>query len=167
MAIKKEHRGFALLVAVIFMSVMLSFGLTLSSLGYKQELLSSSVAQSRVAFYAADSALECLLYMDQQLGTFAYPSSDPGAPPAMTCDGVAAVVSPPSTEVWALDKWVINARFSLDGGTHCADVMVSKPNPADAPLPLTQLYAQGYDVSCASVGNSGVRFSSRGLTAHY
>ncbi len=164
MAIKREHHGFALLIAIIFMSVMLSFGLTLSSLGYKQELLSSSVAQSRVAFYAADSALECVLYMDQQLGTFAYPTPDPGAPPSMPSCGDGAVISP--TETWYMTKWVVGGRYSLDSGTHCADFVVSKPDPTIAGA-VTYLYAQGYDVPCASVGANNVQFASRGLTAHY
>ncbi len=164
MAIKKTPRGFALLIAIIFMSVMLSFGLTLSSLGYKQELLSSSVAQSRVAFYAADSMLECVLYMDQQLGTFAYPSVDPGAPPSMSSCGDGAVISP--AETWYMNKWVVSGRFSLDDGAHCADFMVSKPDPGVSGG-VTYLYSQGYDVSCSSVGLNNVRFASRGITAHY
>ena len=54
---KKTQRGFALLIAIIFMSVMLSFGLALGSLAYKQQVLASSAIQSQYAFYAADSAL--------------------------------------------------------------------------------------------------------------
>ena len=70
MAIKKK--GIALLVTVIFMSVMLAFGVTLASLAYKQSVLASTAAQSQTAFFAADAALECALYADQRQGAYIY-----------------------------------------------------------------------------------------------
>ena len=66
MAITQPQRGFALLVAVVFMSVMLSFGLALGSLSYKQQVLAGASVQSQYAFYAADAGLECALYEDQK-----------------------------------------------------------------------------------------------------
>ena len=71
MAIKKK--GIALLVTVIFMSVMLAFGVTLASLAYKQSVLASTASLSQVAFFAADAALECALYADQRQGPSIYP----------------------------------------------------------------------------------------------
>src|SRR3989344_4131769 len=56
-----SSRGFALLIAVIFVSVVLALGLSLGSLGYKQQILASGGIQSQYAFYAADAALECAL----------------------------------------------------------------------------------------------------------
>lgn len=168
MAIKKTQRGFALLIAVIFMSVMLSFGLALGSLGYKQQVLASSAIASQYAFYAADAALECILYADQQLNLFEYPQSQPSSAPSVTCDGISATFPPatPSGIVsYTSAQWVITERLSLDAGKHCADVTISKPALGAG---ATYLYTQGYDVSCATVANpNGARFSSRGLTAHY
>ena len=63
-------RGFTLLIAVILSSVVLSVGLALLNVAYKQLLLSSSAKQSQYAFYAADSALECALYYDQHFDLF-------------------------------------------------------------------------------------------------
>src|SRR5580658_7382511 len=87
MTAKQTQRGFALLIAVIFMSVMLSFGLALGALAYKQEVLASSAVESQYAFYAADAGLECALYADQVQNLFAYPATDPHSPPTATCDG--------------------------------------------------------------------------------
>lgn len=56
-----SEKGIALLVAVIFTAVMLAIGTELSSLGYKQIILSSTAIASQHAFYAADTALECVL----------------------------------------------------------------------------------------------------------
>lgn len=172
MAINNEKRGFALLIAVIFMSVMLSFGLALSSLGYKQLVLASTAVESQYAFYAADAALECALYADQQQNLFDHASHDAtpgGHPSAFVCDGtVAAEIS----YSWNANLLKISERLDLDAGTsrpRCAVVTVYKyasPQPPDSIT--TFLFSQGYDVSCATVDSPGdARFVSRGIQAHY
>src|SRR3990167_3135616 len=101
MALKKTQRaeaGFTLLIAVIFMSVMLAFGLALGSLSYKQQVLASDAIQSQYAFYVADAALECALYADQQQGIFAYPPENPDSTPSITCDDSPLF---PPTKVWS------------------------------------------------------------------
>ncbi len=166
MAIKKTQRGFALLIAVIFMSVMLSIGLALGSLGYKQQVLASSAIQSQYAFYVADAALECALYFDQQQNLFAYPSSDPPSPPTITCDNSIAISA---TKVWSASQWSVTNRLSLDSGKHCADVSIYKyKDPTGSPLRTTYLFSQGYDVSCDTVASpNGARIVSRGLSSDY
>lgn len=158
---KKDARGFALFIAIVFMSVMLLFGLALGSLSYKQQVLASSSVESQYAFYAADAALECAMYYDQQQNFFAYPPSDPGAAPAMICDGA----TPYSTsESWSGAQWVITNRLKFDSNTRCADVVLYKPNGAG----ITTVYSQGYDVPCATVAAPGnARFVSRGLFSKY
>ena len=161
----QKKRGFTLLIAIVFMSVMLSFGLELGALGYKQEVLASNAIESQYAFYAADAALECALYNDQQQNLFAFPASDPGSAPAMACDGSAPGSATESYT--AGTKWVITEhRLSLDAGTRCADVTIYKyANPQPPNNITTYLFSQGYDVACPSVG--GARFVSRGISAHY
>lgn len=164
MAINNSHRGFALLISVIFMSVMLTFGLALGSLAYKQQILASNGVESQYAFYAADAALECLLYADQQQNLFTLPATQPGSAPSMNCDGA----TPFSSSIVSFNagvKWVITTRLSLDTG-RCADVTIYKPSPGSG---TTYLFSQGYNVSCAAVaaGGGGARFVSRGLGAHY
>jgi hypothetical protein len=61
-----HKKGFALLIAMIFISVMLAIGTAISSLGYKQVILSSSATRSQYSFYAADAVLECVLTQVQQ-----------------------------------------------------------------------------------------------------
>ena len=163
MAIKNTQRGFALLVAIIFMSVMLTFGLALGSLAYKQQVLASSAVESQQAFYAADAALECALYYDQQENLFAYPTVSPPPVPAMTCDNSlasATILQQPTGT-----QWEIGNRVSLDGGKRCADVTVYKPAPGSG---TTYIFSQGYDVSCSIVSSpGGARFAARGLKVHY
>lgn len=165
MALKKKQRGFTLLISVIFMSVMLSFGLALGSLAYKQQVLASGAIASQYAFYAADTALECALYADQQQGLFAYARYD-GNPKSITCDGttVAAVQMPPT-----VSQLITTVRLSLDSGVRCADVTVYKYSVPQPPNnTTTYLFSTGYDVSCDRVANPGnARFASRGVSAHY
>lgn len=164
MEIKNTQRGFTLLIAVIFMSVMLSFGLALGSIGYKQQVLASNAIESQYAFYVADTALECALYADQQQDLFVY------APEAqlksLTCDGNTIAVVQLSSGASLL---ISTVRLSLDNDTRCADVAVYKYNAPQSPDNLTTyLFSTGYDVSCSRVENpTGARFVSRGMSIHY
>lgn len=171
-----RRRGFALLIAVIFMSVMLVLGIILGSLGYKQQVLTSSAIESQYAFYAADSALECGLYADQKLNAFAYSSTLSAPAPHLSCRGIQPVsslnVSHTATE------WVTVNRVSVDSGLgmSCADVTVYKPSNLLGTT-TTYIFSQGYDVSCNTVAAAGgttaatllssPRLVVRGLSAHY
>jgi Tfp pilus assembly protein PilE len=79
-----QHRGFTLLISVILSSVILSVGLALADVAYKQVVLASTARQSQYAFYAADSALECALYWDQKQDEFDY-TSEPSSG-TITCE---------------------------------------------------------------------------------
>ncbi len=162
MAMKKK--GFALLIAVIFMSVMLTFGLALGSLAYKQGLLSSGAIESQHAFYAADAAMECTLYYDQK-GSFAYPPA-PSTQPSVSCSGQTPAKETMSTGSFEGSSYLLlSYQLKLDSSKYCADVTIYKYNP---PLngTTTKIFAQGYSASCAAIG-SGSGFSSRGLEVRY
>ena len=172
--VNKQQRGFALLIAVIFMTVMLSIGLALSSLGYKQEILASTAIESQSAFYAADAALECALYYDQQLDSFAVPSSNNPPAPSITCDGITTSSTILSNNYNTTNpSWVVTMRLPLDSGQSCADVTVYKyeyPQPSTSGTTYTTyVFSQGYDISCTAVANPqmGARFASSGLSYHY
>ena len=164
---KNSGTGFALLIAVIFMSVVLTLSLALGSLGYKQQVLASGAIESQYAFYAADATLECALYADQQLNSFNYASHSANNPPnAITCDNASAVQSNYSYDA---TKLYVVERVSLDSGKRCADVTIYKYASPQAPSNMTTyLFSQGYDVSCTTVANpAGARMVSRGINAHY
>lgn len=156
-------RGFTLLIAIIFMAVMLAFGLALGSIAYKQAVLASSALESQYAFYAADAGLECALYADRKENRFAYTSDFSAPAPVMNCGG-AAPFSPPEV-TRTQDRQITVSRLSLDGGRYCADVTVYKP----ASEGITYLFSEGYSVSCEVVEDppDNARFSTRGIQAHY
>jgi hypothetical protein len=165
---QRPEAGFALLIAVIFMSVMLSFGLALGSLSYKQQVLASSAVQSQYAFYAADAGLECALYADQRDDRFAYPLSDPSSVPQIICDNSPVYSSSKQWFPSSPQRWIIMNTLQMDTN-RCVDVTVYKYKDQQPPDNLTTyIFSQGYDVSCATVVNpNGMRFVARGVQIHY
>jgi len=165
MTIKNKKGGFALLIAVIFMSVMLAIGLTLGSIGYKQAVLAQNALESQYAFYAADGGLECALYAAQQQALFSYGLTQA---PVFYCNGLAPYSSQPlgSAIINGESDTVFQYRFETDANTgilRCVDTWIYVPQTSTQ---TTYLFAQGYDTSCANVQNNG-RFATRGIEAYY
>jgi len=61
----KHTRGYLLLFAVVLSSIVLTIGLGIFNVVNKAIILSSIGRSSQVAFYAADSGVECALYWDR------------------------------------------------------------------------------------------------------
>jgi hypothetical protein len=63
-------KGFTLLLAVLISSLLLTIGLSIFNIAFKELTLSSSARESVSAFYAADSGAECALFWDIQQNSF-------------------------------------------------------------------------------------------------
>ena len=59
-----SSKGFTLIIALLVTSIILSVGLAIANISYKQQILSSTQNDSLKAFYAADAGIECALYWD-------------------------------------------------------------------------------------------------------
>lgn len=59
---KNNQEGFALLITIIVVSVVISIGLAVLDLSIKQVQLSTNAKDSGVAFYAANAGAECAKY---------------------------------------------------------------------------------------------------------
>lgn len=151
-------RGFTLLIAIILTSVLLAVGLSLIDTAYKQLILASTAKQSEIAFYLADSALECALYYDQQLGSFAFS----GAASSISCNNVAVLNFSSS-----VSGSVRTTTFSVPcAGTGLeATVTVYKTNgPAcNTSGATTCIYSNGYS-SCDAADPRRVE---RGIKVYY
>lgn len=154
MNVKRNPRGFALLVAIILTSVLLSVGLALLDIAYKQILLATTAKQSELAFYSSDTILECALYWDQQFNAFSY-----AAPAAsITCGGqVIVLLSPPNTSV-------------VDGNVRTTTLTIPTASGSSGTVTIlkgsgggTTVYATGYNSGNASDPNR----TERGLKAVY
>lgn len=170
----QHKRGIALLVTVIFMTVMLSFGIALAALSYKQSVLASTAIQSQTAFFAADGALECALYADQQEGDYFYGDwSITNEPDPATMAGYAAaacngqvMTTPAPVATWDSTRLAVFERISYNQGQTCADLTIYKYG---APLSSGErdfIFSTGYNVPCSSIV-PGARVVSRGLYEKY
>lgn len=59
---KNKESGFALLITLIVVSVLISIGLSVLDLSIKQVRLATNAKDSEIAFHAANAGLECALY---------------------------------------------------------------------------------------------------------
>ena len=61
---KNKNQGVVLLYAVLMVSIVLTVSLSLLNITFKQIILSATNRDSKIAYYAADSALQCAFYWD-------------------------------------------------------------------------------------------------------
>jgi len=149
-------RGFTLLIAVILSSVILAVGAALFDVTYKQVVLSETAQQSQIAFYNADSALECALYLDQNLGLFDY-SSEPVSGTA-SCQSQTLTFTAPAVNPGVPRKTTFYIPCDGNPANASATVTILKySNNASA------IYSQGFN-TCDS---TDTRRIERGEKAEY
>jgi hypothetical protein len=164
---RPKSSGFTLFIAIIFALVLTSIGAVLSSFALKETTLSAAAVQSQYAFYAADTALECALYADQQGLAFDY--ANEGVAKTMTCDGVTINIPAAATcyngstgSCQANYREIRLSSIAIDGGARCASLDIFKPSGFGP----SYIFAQGYNVSCATI-NTNSAAVIRGLEATY
>jgi len=165
---KNKSYGFVLLFSLLISSILLATGLGISRLMVRQIGLASLSRESQVAFFAADSGMECALHWD--LFDRFNPLGDPTKSESRTLycsgavikDGLSGVVSgsirndgcdilggPPSVNV-------LNGgnkscfTFSL-ANEACAFVIVDKSDLAN--LGITRITANGFNKCSLSAPN--------------
>lgn len=148
-----SQRGFTLLIAVILSSVVLTVGLALLDVAYKQVILSSTAKQSQTAFYNADSALECALYYDQKFNAFDFTA--PAGSNTLICSSTP--VTSYTTAADSVKRITIFALPCSTGGTYATTTVYKYASGA------TALYANGFNTCNAA----DPRRIERGLKATY
>ena len=78
-------KGYALYTAIILTGVLILVAYATADLAIKESSLSSAASDSHVAFYNADSGLECALYADLKNG--ATSNFDENTPGTVSCNG--------------------------------------------------------------------------------
>ncbi len=149
-----SNKGIALLIAVIFTSVMLAIGISLSSLGYKQIILSSTAGASQKAFYAADTALECVLSAVYNL-----PQSTSLSGKQVSCNGnLYSFIPSGSTGQWK--KYTTN-NMQVSSNV-CARAVIYWPQVGTTAS--AYVYTTGYNnVNCSITPYT----TTQGLQAHF
>ena len=81
----QKNTGYALYTAIILTAVLILVAYATADLAIKESQLSSAASDSHVAFYNADSGLECALYADLKNG--AVSNFDMNTPGTVSCNG--------------------------------------------------------------------------------
>jgi hypothetical protein len=151
-----NRRGFTLLIAIILSTVTLTVGLALLDIAYKHIVLATTAKASEVAFYNADSALECALYYDQQQNFFDYSSGLPAPGTGILCNSLQ--VTNYNRDVSSSIVHITSFTVPCAGGGVSATSTIYKYQTG-----ASTLYANGFN-TCNS--NDPGRIE-RGLKAQY
>jgi hypothetical protein len=131
---KNLHQGYALFTSIILTSLLVLVAYATTSISIRQLQLAVSGAESHIAFYAADTGLECALYWDfKASGTSAFSTS---SATTITCNNTTMPVGGVSPSV-----------FTFNTSPGCVNVTVTKNATS------TTVESKGYN-NCAS----GLRF---------
>lgn len=119
----KTTRAFTLLMSVLVSSVLLALGYEIYNLAVKEVKLSSAGRESQFAFFAADTGIECSLYLDTKFDAFSTTSPLTEVPCGVSTSSVTRLISG--------DSYITTFSFSLGSGdrTQCVDVRVTRDEP--------------------------------------
>jgi Tfp pilus assembly protein PilX len=141
----RQHyqKGFTLFVAIVIMGTLLLVATSITSLAYRESLISSSGRESQYAFYAADTGAECAIYWDvkNSSGFSAFATSTSSQ---INCNqNVQNSSNPTPNIVGGSSQSVFNLTFLPD--PYCAKVTVTK-----LPDGTTKIESLGYNTCDAS-----------------
>lgn len=148
----KPTRGFAMLFSVLISSLLVAIGLSIFSLTLKELTISTSARESQVAFYAANSGMDCAVYWNFE-GKFIN-------------NNAPSVLSTPCGELFGnvsagLNIYKFKFYITTDQEGPCVDVVVNKNIDVDSDGNLdTVIESRGKNIC-----GTGGRKVERGLKA--
>lgn len=159
---QNTQSGYILFFAMIVSSIVLSLLLAISLVAFRQSIFTREVRESTKAFYAADTALDCLTPLDNK-GDFGIDSTTlVTTAPITVCDGVTTMqprideLNPGTGFVYGSDGQAFNTLLVV-GQNMCARAEVRKFIPrGDIPAPNgglmyeTNITTWGYNISCTN-----------------
>ena len=162
----KKNSGYAILFTVLIVSMILAMTVGISNTTYRELSFTATAKQSHIAFFAADSGLECALWQDRNTaGSTVFPFNSATAS-ASTMDCFAS--TPPTIAVvaaGATSASYLVQDFAAGGG--CVRVTVEKDQNAVPPASYpTRIVARGYNINCSDLA-LGKQHVERVLQAKY
>lgn len=122
----KTQSGFALLIALVVVSALLSIGLVILDLSIKQVRLAATTRDSEVAFHAANAGKECAQYWRRNETGAMSAGADTGP---LECFGqTIGAVSDTRAATPLVDNtndgnaYVYNYEFTWNGGERCSSM---------------------------------------------
>lgn len=130
-----KNKGFALLITLVVISVVLAIGLSLLFVTTKQYLLAVTANESEKAFQIAQVGLECMRYHRAQPDTRNIllkginppepPPSSPPPPPSLSCAGVNSNIvdssGGPILSISSSDYWVYSYKYRYTINNRCVE----------------------------------------------
>jgi len=146
--IKKDRKtGYALYTAIILTGVLILVAYITANIASKELLLSTSAADSHMAFYNADAGIECALYADLKSGSVS--AFDINTPGTVSCDGQTITTGSQTVQTNPTQPSVVGGNaasiFQLSLPNGCAIVSVTKNSGT------TLIQSHGYN-SCDGSG---------------
>lgn len=135
--------GFALLITLVVVSVVLAIGLSLLFVTTKQYLLSVTAIESEKAFQAGQIGLECMRFHRAQPDTRAKLLKENGdPPPALTCAGITSSSLAQTSALYSdSGRLLYNYRYRYDidiaGDTVCTEPSLYIADLRDATADLS------------------------------
>ena len=157
--VRKNQRGFTLLLATLVASTVLAIGSAIYTLAAKEVRLSSLGRDSQFAFYAADTGAECALFWDVRYSYFATTSPATVIPPDPRCD---------TQEINATGRTGFYPQtmiFRFEPGGRCVDVTVAKTQDSTTQAIKTIIHADGYNNPCTGLNDPNTL--QRSVEIHY
>lgn len=160
---QNKNKGFVILMASLLAGLFLIIGASIFQISIKELVLSSGGRDSQYAFYAADSGIECALYLDLKIGNiFATSSESIREASSAYCNYQDLLEYGSWTESSSLDSATTSFRFVLfpeDGAVRsdCVDVIVIKNSGR------TLIESRGYN----TCNEGSLRRFERGLRITY
>ena len=108
----KQKKGITLLLAILISSLILTLGIGVFTLLFSEIKISEIAKESFIAFYAADSGIECAIFWDTAANAFSTSSTF-----SINCDGDTFIVGGSSG--------VSSFTIPFDNGS-CTEVRVTK-----------------------------------------
>lgn len=144
---KNNHSGssgFVALFTVLIASTIMLMIVGITSVNYKEALLTRGSTDSSTSFFASDTGIECALYYDRKVSAF--PEIDALLPlENLNCQGIEAEIN---------EDDALEYSFLLDSYLGwCADVRIDKAYLEDG-VYYTKIESFGYNTRCGERGTS-------------
>ena len=183
------NQGFALLITLVVVSVILAIGLSLLFVTTKQYLLSVTANESEKAFQSAQIGLDCMRYHRANANTRAQFLREGGAwPPVLSCAGMPSIAPETNSAInigggiWLYNyvyKYSINNNRCAEPSVWIADLRNSTGNlnynlsgeglsniTCTAGTICTVIFGRGYNRPCGQLNNS-IYTIQREITIQY
>lgn len=184
MQTKTIQSGFALLLTLIVVSIVLAIGLSILNVTLKQFTLSSIARDSEIAFHAANAGLECMQH-HRHVPSTRDDLLDGGSAPALQCAGVDPEYTETNHESLSGNRQVYNYVYRYDiaegrcfemsmylldtqSGSDIEDYSVDEgfeTISCTEGVVCTTIFSRGFNRSCDDVGS--IRTVQRELTIQF